>query len=298
MDRPLLGIALFVVANMLFSLSDASAKYLTGSLPVIEIGWVRYVIFVLLAAGSPPVRKGPAGLATRRPWWQVARGLGIVGSTVFFIASLASLPIAEATAVNFVSPLMATVLSVVLLRERVTRGGWIAVAAGFLGVLIVVRPGSAGSHPAALLVLASSFCWVAAMLITRRISAVERPSVTLFWTAATGLVVLSLLLPMGFRTPTLSECGLALFLGVVASVGQWLVILAYRYAAVSILAPLGYGQLIWSGTLGYLVFGAVPDQWTLVGAVIIVGSGLYTVQRARTQPHLEARPAISSRAIG
>ncbi len=283
MERPLRGIALLVAATMLFSLSDTTAKYLTGSLPPVEIAWVRYVVFVLLTA-IPLLRGGAPAARVRRPLLQVLRGLGVVGSAVLFIASLASLPIAEATTVNFVSPLLITVLAVPILGERVGTGGWLAVLAGFLGVLAVARPGTAGFHPAVVFVLLSSLCWSGAILITRRMAATERASATLLWTACTGLVVLTVLLPPVFRMPDVPTLALTILVGFISSGGQWLTVLAYRHAPASVLAPLSYGQLIWSSALGFLVFGAVPDRWTLVGAAVIIGSGLYTVQHARRRP--------------
>jgi drug/metabolite transporter (DMT)-like permease len=134
-----------------------------------------------------------------------------------------------------------------------------------------------------LLVLLSSLCWSMAMLITRRMARTERASATLLWTAGSGLVVLTVLLPFVFHVPTLASVGLALVIGLISSGGQWLTLLAYRRAPASVLAPLSYGQLIWSSTLGYLVFGAAPSRYTLIGAVIIACSGFYTVQEARMQ---------------
>jgi drug/metabolite transporter (DMT)-like permease len=291
MERPLRGIALLVAATLLFSLSDATAKYLTGALPAIEIAWVRYIVFTLMAAG-PLVRGGPAAARARRPALQILRGLGVVGSAVLFIMALAHLPIAEATTVGFASPLLITVLSVPVLGERVGLSGWFAVLAGFLGVVIVARPGTSEFHPAVLLVLASSLCWSSAMLITRRMAATERSSATLLWTAGTGLVVLTVLLPFGFRVPDAASLGLTLLVGLVASSGQWLTILAYRHAAASVLAPLSYLQLIWSSTLGFLIFRSIPDRWTLLGAAIIACSGFYTVHHARQQLRMR-QPSVS-----
>jgi drug/metabolite transporter (DMT)-like permease len=281
-ERPLRGIALLVSATVLFSMSDTTAKYLTGSLPPIEIGWVRYLVFTALATGVA-VRSGRHGMRTRRPVWQILRGLGVVGSAVLFIASLASMPIAQATTVNFVSPLLITILSVPVLGERIRFGGWCAVLAGFVGVLIVARPGTERFHPAVLLVLGSSLCWSVSMLITRSMARTERASATLLWTAGTGLIVLTALLPFVFVVPSLPEIGLALLIGLISSGGQWLTLLAYRRAPASVLAPLSYGQLIWSSALGYLVFGSVPSRWTLLGGAIIACSGFYTVREARLQ---------------
>jgi drug/metabolite transporter (DMT)-like permease len=293
MDRPLLGIALFLASSFVFSASDTAAKYLTGAMPAIEIAWARYLVFVVLAS-TPLLRGGVTAVHTRRPCEQTLRGLLVVGSAVFFITSLTTLPLAEATTINFVSPLLVTALSVPLLGERVGLGGWMAVCVGFLGVLIVVQPGAGGFHAGALITLLSAVCWVLSTILTRRMSASERPSVTLLWTAGSGLIVLTLLLPFVWRAPTADSLALAAGVGVISSAGQWLTVLAYRYAPASLLAPLAYGQLIWASLFGYLVFGALPTDSTLIGAIIIAGSGVYAVQAARMQRRVKA-PAVRAR---
>jgi drug/metabolite transporter (DMT)-like permease len=236
-------------------------------------------VFTLMAAG--PAARNPAYLRARRPALQILRGLGIVASALFFILALAQLPIAEASAVSFASPLFITMLAVLLLGEVVGVRGWASVLVGFAGVLIVVRPGTGSFHPGTVLVLLSSLCWAISMIATRKIGPIERSTTTVVWTAGTGLLLLTALLPFAHGSLTLAELGLAVLLGVIASTGHWLAVLAYRHAAASVLAPLSYAQLIWSSTLGFIVFGTVPDQWTLIGALFIVASGLYTVQRER-----------------
>ncbi len=295
-ENPNRGIMLMVAATILFSLSDTLAKYLTGALPAVEIGWIRYVVFVLLAL-SPLARPGHASLRARRPWLQVARGLAMAGSALFFILGLSSLPMAEAATISFASPLLITVLAVLFLGETVGLRGWLAVLAGFAGVLVVMRPGTGSFHFGAIYVIASALLWSVAIIVTRRMSGTERPTATLLWTAGTGLIVLSALLPFAFVPPGLHQLAIAAVLGVVASAGQWLAILAYRHAGASVLAPLSYGQLIWSSSLGFLVFGTMPDLWTAVGAVFIIGSGLYTIHRVRGRaaplPAHAATPASS-----
>ena len=176
-----------------------------------------------------------------------------------------------------------------VLGETVRLQGWIAVLVGFGGMLIVVRPGAHGLQPAALLVLLSSLFWSVAMLATRKLAVIDRPGVTLLWTAATGFVLLLCILPFFLAPMAWPLLGLALALGVVAATGQWLAVLAYRLARASALAPLGYAQLIWSSALGLLVFGNVPDRWVLAGAVVIAASGLFIVHGERVAG-LRARP--------
>jgi drug/metabolite transporter (DMT)-like permease len=231
----------------------------------------------------PLLRHPRRSVRSRRPGLQILRGIGVVGSAVAFILSLGALPIAEATAINFITPLMITVLAIPILGETVRLQGWVAVVVGFLGMLVVVRPGVGGLHPAALYVVLSSLCWCMAMLVTRRLVNVDRSSVTLLWTACTGFVLLLCAVPFFLAPLSLRQAGLCLLVGVVASTGQWLAVLAYRHARATVLAPLTYSQLIWSSVLGYLVFGNIPDRWMLVGAVIIAASGIYVVHLERVR---------------
>ena len=267
----------------LFSMSDTMAKYLRqADLPSVEIAWLRYIIFVLMGvivAG----RRRFIGLRPRRPWMQVLRGLTLLGSSVFFIGGLAALPLAEAAAISFVSPAFITALSVLILREKVGVHRWAATLVGLAGVLIVIRPTSSALQWAALWPLSSAACWAVAMIATRSIAASDRSETTLLWSATVGLIVLTVLLPFGFRTPTLGEIGLGICIGACASTGQYMLILAYRRATASVLAPFSYLQLLSSAAMGYLVFRAVPDAVAFAGAAVIIASGLYIVHRERVR---------------
>jgi drug/metabolite transporter (DMT)-like permease len=190
---------------------------------------------------------------------------------------------AQATTISFLSPLLVTILSIPLLGEIVGIRRWAAVGAGLLGMLVVVRPGLGSFQSAALFGLASAVAWALALIITRRIAGTDAPQTTMLISAAVGSGVLSVLLPFESTWPTLWQLALSLLMGLVASAGQWLVILAHRIAPASTLAPLFYGQLIWATLGGLLVFGNLPDAWTIVGATIIILSGLYTAQRERVR---------------
>ncbi len=278
MENPLRGILLFVVATMCFSTSDTMAKVLSATLPAIEIAWIRYVVFVSLAAIL--VARSGLGLRVRKPGWHVLRGLGLVGSAIFFMVSLRHLPLAEAATIGFASPLLITALSVPFLGEVVGRRRWAAVIVGLLGVIVVVRPGTAAFQPAALFGLASSLSWAVATILTRKMAG-QHPAAMLLWSAVTGLVVLTVLLPFVFVWPSAWDVGLALVLGVVASAGQYLMVLAYRHAAASMLAPFSYMQLLWAVVGGWLVFRTLPDVWTLGGGVIIAGAGYIAAKSGR-----------------
>ncbi len=287
------AILLVLCAVVLFSLSDVLAKLLRQSLPAVEIAWLRYIVFAgfgALLAG----RNRFAGLRPRRPALQALRGLGLVASSVLFISGLGYLPVAEATAISFISPAFITALSIPFLGEVVGIRRWAAVLAGLAGVLIVIRPGAGALQAAAAFPLLSALCWAATIVITRRMGATDRTETTLFWSALTGLMVLTALVPFGFVLPTPGQAGIALALGACASVGQYLVILAYRLVPASTLAPFSYAQILSSTGLGYFVFGAVPDRATFVGAAVVTLSGFYTAHRERVRV-LERRASASGR---
>lgn len=277
-----LAIVFAILAVALFSLSDALAKLLRQALPAVEIAWLRYIIFAGFAAVLA-ARRHFAGLWPRRPDLQILRGLTLLGSAVLFITGLSHLQIAEATAISFVSPAFITALSIPFLGEVVGIRRWMAVVAGLIGVLIVIRPGSRAVQPAAAFPLLSALCWAVTMIITRRIATADRAEITLFWSAFVGLVMLTAAVPFGFTLPTLEQLGIGVALGFCASAGQYLVILAYRRAPASLLAPFSYAQLLSSTTLGYMVFGAVPDRMTFLGSTVIVLSGVYTAHRERVR---------------
>jgi drug/metabolite transporter (DMT)-like permease len=284
-DDPLRAIVLAVSATVLFGSSDTISKYLSGSLPIVEFLWIRYILFLAMAmilAGRHPHQH----LRPRNPGLQIVRGLCVAGSSVLFVYGVRQMTMAQATTISFLSPLLITILSIPLLGETVGPRRWAAVAAGMLGMLVVVRPGVGGFQPAALFGVASAFCWALALIITRKISTSDTSRTTVLWSAAIGTAVLTLMLPLEAIWPTPRQLGLSLILGVVASGGQWMVILAHRLAPASLLAPFFYVQLLWVTGLGFVVFGNLPDEWTLTGAGIIIASGLYTAHRERVRARI------------
>ncbi len=279
-DEPLAGILIVVASMIVFSASDATAKYLTQSLPAVEIAWLRYATFVLLITPAL-VRHGGAGLRSRNPRLQLVRGCGLLGSSLLFILAISYMPMADATATSFVSPLFTTALSIPLLGETVGVRRWAAIVVGIIGVVIVVRPGTTAFNPAAVFPLLSAASWSMALVITRKMSGTDGTTTMLTYAAGTGFVALSAALPVVWVTPDLAQVALGIFIGVASSVGQWLVVLAYRRAEASVLAPFSYTQIVWSSLLGMAIFGNVPDLETVTGAAIIVASGIYTAHRER-----------------
>ncbi len=286
------AILMIVGAVALFSVSDTLAKVLRQTLPSVEIAWLRYMTFCLFAAALAS-RRGVAALQPKRPGLQILRGVTLLGSAVFFIVGLSRLQIAEATAISYVQPAFITALSVIFLGEEVRIRRWTATLVGLLGVLVVVRPGSSAVQVAALYPLASALCWAVAVVITRKMGTSDRTETTLLWSAVTGFLVLTVIVPFDFVPPSLGEAGIGLALGVIASTGQYLIILAYRRSAASVLAPFAYVQLLFSSALGVAVFGTVPDRYTLTGAAIIIASGLYTAHRERVRGRERRETAAS-----
>ncbi len=282
-DRPFKGIALMLASTVFLGSSDVTAKYLSATLPSIEIAWIRFVVFALIMVPAMVPGKRLFALKTGRLGLQLARGAALLGSSLLFITGLRYLPIAEASATGFVSPLFVTALSIILLSERVGIRRWLATAAGLIGVLIILRPGTSAFHVAAFFPIASALCWAITLIMTRMMSGKEPAITTMTYSSIAGVAIVSALAPFVWVTPSWHDILFGILIGVASTAGQWIVVLAFRYADASVLAPFSYSQLLWVSILGFLVFGEVPDIWTVVGAVFIVSSGLYTAHRERVR---------------
>jgi drug/metabolite transporter (DMT)-like permease len=282
-DRPFKGIALMLVSTIFLGTSDVTAKYLSATLPSIEIAWIRFLVFALIMMPAMMPGSPLYALQTNRLGLHLMRGAALLGSSLFFISGLRFLPIAEASATGFVAPLFVTALSIVFLGEKVGLRRWIATAVGLIGVLIILRPGTGAFHPAAFFPLVSALAWACTLIMTRMMSGTERVITTMTYSSIAGLVILSALVPLVWVTPTWHDIAFGILIGVASTAGQWIVVLAFRYADASVLAPFSYTQLLWVSILGFLVFGEVPDVWTIVGAALIVSSGLYTAHRERVR---------------
>lgn len=292
-DRPapsqLRGIALMVASTVFFAVSDVVTKGLAANLPALEVAWLRYATFSLLVIPLLLMNGGGTLLRSRNPGLQVLRGLGMVGSSIMFTQALRYLPVADTTAIFFISPIIIMALSIVFLGETVGWRRWTAAVVGLIGVLIVIRPGTGASQLVALLPLLGAASWAGAAIVTRKMSGRDHALTTLAYSAFVGLCVLSAGLPFAWVAPTGEEVALGLCVGVLSTIGHWLVILAYRHSNASMIAPFSYIQLLWAGVLGYLVFSSLPDAWTITGACIIAASGLYTAYRERVRSMQKAQ---------
>jgi drug/metabolite transporter (DMT)-like permease len=280
-DRPFRGIALILASTVFLGISDVTSKYLSATLPSIEIAWIRFLVFALIMVPAMLPGSPLFALRTGRPGLQVMRGVALLGSSLFFISGLRFLPIAEASATGFVSPLFVTALSIVFLSESVGVRRWLATAVGLIGVLIILRPGSSSFHPAVFFPLVSALSWACMLIMTRMMSGREAAITTMTYSSIVGVGILSVLVPLVWVAPSWHDILFGILVGLAWTVGQWIVVLAFRYADASVLAPFSYTQLLWVSILGFLIFGEVPDVWTVTGAAFIVASGLYTAHRER-----------------
>ncbi len=282
-DRPFNGIALILSSTVFLGVSDVTAKYLSATLPSIEIAWLRFLVFAMIMVPAMVTGSPLFALKTNNVPLQLMRGAALLGSSLFFISGLRYLPIAEASATGFVSPLFVTALSIIFLSERVGVRRWLATAVGLVGVLIILRPGSIAFHPAAVFPIVSALAWAATLIMTRMMSGKEHAISIMTYSSIAGVAILSVLVPFIWVTPSWQAIAFGILIGVFSTAGQWIVVLAFRYADASVLAPFSYTQLLWVSILGFMVFGELPDVWTVIGAAFIVGSGLYTAHRERVR---------------
>jgi drug/metabolite transporter (DMT)-like permease len=280
----LVGIALMCGALACFSCLDTTAKYLGRELPTLQVVWARYAASVLavLVFVNPVTR--PNVLRTRRPWLQAGRSVLLLVSTVLNFVALRYLQLAETVSISFATPLIVAALAGPLLGEWIGRRRLAAILVGFCGVLVVMRPGLGSMHPAAILSVGGAICYAVYAISTRVLAAHDSTETTLVYSGLAGVLALTPMLGFIWQAPaSWLDWVLLVSLGLYGAVGHWLLILAHRRAPAAVLSPFIYTQLLWMTLLGFLVFGDVPDHWTLAGGLIVVGSGLYLVSRERVR---------------
>jgi drug/metabolite transporter (DMT)-like permease len=276
------GILLMCAGVSIFPFMNAAVKLLGARYPVTEIVWARFTghLVVMLIVFLP--HYGRRLLATRRPAVQIARSLLMLGSNALFVIAIARVPLATASAIGFTSPLIVTALSVPLLHENVGIRRWSAVAVGFAGALLVIRPGSGLHDPAVLLLLLGSAAYALYQIATRWVSFYDEAATGIVFSALLGSLVTSFVLPFVWVTPHgLLDIALFAALGLLGGAGHYFVIRAFQAGPAAVIAPLGYVELVGTTALGYLIFGNFPDLWTWIGAAIIIASGIYIAFRER-----------------
>jgi drug/metabolite transporter (DMT)-like permease len=277
------GIAMMLAALLCFALLDATSKHLSQTFSVPLLVWARYTFhFLVMVVFLAPSRRSRL-LSTTRPLLQVVRALLLVAVTGFAMAAFRIMPLAETTAVLFVTPLFVALLAGPLLGEKVGRLRWAAIGTGFVGMLLIARPGGALVGEGIVLCLTAAACYAIYQIQTRQLSPTEDTVTMVFYTALVGTAAMSLALPWiwGGPAPTWLEALMIASLGIYGGTGHFLLIGAFRHATASTLAPLMYAQLIWATLLGWLVYGALPDATTFAGMAIIAAAGIALAWHAR-----------------
>ena len=275
------GIGWMLLTTFLFIGMDTLGKYLMQSYPTTQVMWARFFFHLLLAMAimAPGLL---AGLRSGRLPLQLARSGLLLVTTAMFFTGLRSVPLATATTIMFLTPLIVTVLSIPLLGEKVGPRRLAGVLVGFAGAMVIVRPGFGEISFGMVLLLGASVSNAFYQLVTRQVRHYDSPNTTLFYTALAGTVVFSAVAPWDWRTPEGSDWLLFIGMGVIGAVSQLCLIRAFRLAPAAVVSPFSYTGLIWATLFGFIVFLDLPDAWTILGATLIVGSGLYVFHRERT----------------
>ena len=285
------GILLMMASMVAFTSLDTAAKHVTQELPPAVAVFGRYAVAFLISLAVVFRAGGPQLLATRHPWLQAFRGVLLMVSTILNFIAMMHLQLAQTAAIFFTIPLWVCALSVPLLGEHVGWRRWLAVFVGFLGVLVIMRPGSDSFHWAMLLSIASSFCGAVYNIATRKVGGRDRAETSLFYVGFVGALAAATPLPFLWQTPEGAQWLFIIFMGLAGAVGHLMLIQAHRLAPASALAPFLYTQIVWMIIAGYIFFGDVPDIWTLVGAAIVVGSGLVLFAREAALGKMREVPA-------
>jgi drug/metabolite transporter (DMT)-like permease len=276
------GIALMCGAVACFAFLDTTAKYLNLHMSTLEVVWARYTgAFLLPFIVSNPWTR-PGLVTTARPLLQVGRSVLLLGSTMCNFMALRYLQLDEAISIAFSTPFFVAALSGPILGEWVRWRRWTAIAVGFLGVLVVTRPGPGSFQPAALLSLGGAMCYAVYALSTRILARTDSNETTLFYSNIVGAAAMLPVVPFFWTTPTDALIiALMVATGALGSFGHYLLIAAHRLAPAGVLSPFIYTEVPLMIVLGFLVFGDLPNRWTLTGAAIVVASGLYILHRER-----------------
>lgn len=283
--KPLLGVLFMCLASSFFPAMNGLAKLMSRDYSSEQVVWARtlsHLIFVLLLFMP---KAGIGLLRTRRLGVQLLRGCMLIASTFLFFSAIKFVPIAQAASISFTAPLIVVLLAGPMLGERATMPRVLAVLAGFVGVLIVIRPGAAVFQWASLLIVGSATCYAIYQLLTRRVAGFDAPETSVVYSALLGSVLMSAIVPFSWRTPaSLLDVVLLASLGVLGGLGHYCVARGLTYAAANFLSPFQYWQMIGSVMVGYWMFGEVPDAYTWFGSALIIAAGIYVGVRGQPAP--------------
>ena len=266
-------------AWMVVPIMDALAKYLSWSLPVLQITWGRYFFTVVFTLSFILIFFRKNLVWSKNPKLQIIRALILLSANILFFYSISVISLAKALTLAFIHPLIVTALSPLFLKEKVGLKRWFAVLIGFIGVLIVIRPGFIEMNMPSLAAFGTGVCYGFYLMITRKLSNTDNPLLTLLFTGVVGAIIMTSIMPVLWVSPTINQWLMLASIGLVASVAHGFIIISFRMAEASKLAPLSYSEIITNIIIGYYVFSDMPDKWTFVGLFVIIFSGIYVWRR-------------------
>ncbi len=275
MRGPILNLSAWLILPIM----DAIAKYLSYSLPILQITWFRFFFSAVITGIFIYLFSRKSFVRSKNIKSQVLRGILLLTSSLLFFYAISVISLAKALTLAFICPLIVTALSPYFLKERVGRRRWTAVIVGFIGVLLVIRPGIVEFNWASLASLGTGLCYAIYLIVTRSLKDTDNGLLTLLFTSIVGTVVLSVYLPFVWVTPSLNQLLLAVNMGFIAALAHGLIIISYNYSDASKLAPLGYFEIIPNIIIGYIWFSDFPDKYTVLGLLVIILSGIYVFRR-------------------
>lgn len=276
LKRQSLGAAFAVLAMLAYASMDTITKWLVVGYPIGQMMWIRYGIYCLFTWLMVRRRGFAATVRSQRPWLQTISALLIVVESVVFVLALSYLPLADTHAIAAASPLIVIVLGMLFLHERAGPSRWLAVVAGFIGMLLIVRPGFRTFDWPLLLPVLGALMWGGYQILIRLCTRTDSADTTLVWSSFVPLAATTLVGPIGWQWPDATAWALMVAAALCGAFASYALIRALDYAEASAVQPYSYTLLVWVTILGALVFGHFPGAWTLIGAAIIVASGLYT----------------------
>lgn len=285
--RPAIAIAMVLAAMLGFAVMDGVTKQLSQTLAIPQILWVRNIVFTALSLALLRAQQPDQPLRllanSERPWLQFVRALILVIESGIFMLAFRMMPLADVHAIAAVAPLLVVGLSVPVLGEWVGPRRWAAVAVGFAGVLLIIRPGSQTISPPMLVALLGAAMWAAYQLMVRICARFDRSETTSLWTAMVGLGAATLVGPPSWIWPDLSGWIMLAVISLLGSMAHTVLIRALGMTQPSLLQPYFYTLFVWAVVVGYVMFGDVPDRWTISGALIVIASGVYVWHRERVR---------------
>ncbi len=278
-DNAKIGILCVLASTFFFNVLNALAKWLTADYSVIEITFFRNFFAFLPCLAFVLAGPGLDALKTRRLPLHLFRGIAGFGSMLLVFTAFGLLPIADAVAISFATPLFLTALSVPMLGEKVGVHRWSAVIVGFLGILVMARPSGAGASLGFLTATGSALLNAVILVTVRRLGRTEAPVTIIFYQAIVGTVASALLLPFGWKTPAFADFLAFAAMGLFGVVGHFFLTQGFRYAAATVVGPFNYSGLIWATVFGYVVWHELPGPSTILGGLVVFGSGIYIFYR-------------------